>query len=113
MARHRRGYSGEHVSALLSVKLTPSQRAALDARAAASGLPVSMLARTLLTGGRLPKAGADPATLRALMAEINRLGNNINQMARIANQTGRIRSERALEAVTAEIIETLRKVVGA
>ena len=112
MARHRRGYTGEHVSELLGVKLTPSQMAQLRDRAAASGLPVSMLARTLLTGGRLPKPGADPATLRAVMAEINRLGNNVNQLARIANQTGRIRSEAALEAVTVEIIDTLRKVVG-
>ena len=113
MSRHRRGYTGERFTELLGVKLTPSQSAALAGRAAASGLPVSALARSLLTGGRLPKPGADPAALRALMAEINRLGNNINQMARVANQTGRIRSEAALEAVTAQIIETLRKVVGA
>ena len=112
MARHRRGYTGEHVSELLGVKLTPSQMAQLRDRASASGLPVSMLARTRLTGGRLPKPGADPVTLRAVMAEINRLGNNVNQLARIANQTGRIRSEAALEAVTVQIIDTLRKVVG-
>ena len=72
-----------------------------------------MCIRDRLTGARLPKAGADPATLRALMAEINRLGNNINQLARIANQTGRIRSEQALEAVTVQIIDTLRKVIDA
>ena len=112
MARHRRGYTGERYSELLCVKLTPSQRAELARQAEASGVPVSYLARVVLTGTRLPRIGANAQTLRSLTAQIAHIGNNINQLARIANQTGEIRSAVALEAVTAQIIDTLKKVVG-
>ena len=76
------------------------------------GLPLSTLVRAKLTNGRLPEAGCDPAALRALTAQLARIGNNLNQLAHHANQAGQIRSETAVEAVTARIIETLDKVVG-
>ena len=113
MSRHRRGYTGERFTELLGVKLTPTQRAELAARAEAAGLPVSDFARRMLTGSRARPSGIDPATARQFTAQLAHLGNNLNQLARIANQTGRIRSEETLERVTAEIIATMRKVVGA
>ena len=112
MARHRRGYTGERYTAPITVKLTPSQHAAVTAEAEARGLLLSDLARAKLIGRRLPKAGADPQTIRALTAQIAHIGNNLNQLTRIANQTGSIRNEQAIEAVTAQIVETLRQVVG-
>ena len=57
-------------------------------------------------------SGLDPATARAIIAEINRLGNNINQLSKVANQTGELRRLDALDAVTEEIKAALRKVVG-
>jgi hypothetical protein len=115
MSRHRRGYTGERFTELLGVKLTPSQRAELVARAEAAGLPVSDFARRLITGtpDRRPATGLDPTTARQFTAQLAHLGNNLNQIAKVANQTGRIRSEESLERVTAEIIATMRKVVGA
>ena len=113
MARHRRGFTGERFSELVGVYLTPTQRAELAARAEASGLPVSDFARRLLTGARARSTtGIDPATARQFTAQLAHLGNNLNQLAKVANQTGKIRSEEALERVTAEIIATMRKVVG-
>ncbi len=115
MSRHRHGYTGERFTELLGVKLTPSQRAELAARAEAAGLPVSDFARRLITGTRPVRSetGLDPATARQVAAQLAHLGNNLNQLAKIANQTGRIRSEESLERVTEEIIATMRKVVGA
>ena len=112
MARHRRGYTGERYTALVSVKMTPTQRAELVARADTSGLPLSDFARRTLTGARPRSSGIDPATARQFTAQLAHLGNNLNQLAKIANQTGKIRSEEALERVTAEIVATMRKVVG-
>ena len=113
MARHRRGYTGERYTAPLTIKLAPSQRAMIEEEAAARGVLVSELARAKLTGRRLPQGSTDPQTLRTLTVQLAHLGNNLNQLAKVANQTGKIRSETALEAVTTQIIETLRKVVGA
>lgn len=112
MARHRRGYTGERYTNPITVKLTPSQRAAIAAEAEARGLPLSDLARAKLTGGRLPQAGADPQTIRAFTVQLAHLGNNLNQIALRANQSGQIRSEEAVEAVTAQIIATLKQVIG-
>jgi hypothetical protein len=112
MARHGRDYTGERYSAQIRVQTTPSQRAALRREAAARDLPLSALVRAKLTGGRVPEAGRDPAAIRALTAQLARIGNNLNQLAHHANQAGRIRSEAAIEAVTARIIDTLDKVVG-
>lgn len=113
MARHRRGYTGERYTELVGVKLTPTQRAELGRRAEAAGLPLSDFVRRALTSARLRSTGIDPATARQLTAQLAHLGNNLNQMAKIANQTGRIRSEESLATLTAEIIATMRKVVGA
>jgi hypothetical protein len=113
MARHRRGYTGERYTDPITVKLTPSQRAAVTAEAEARGMLLSDLARAKLIGKRLPKAGVDPQTIRALTVQIAHIGNNLNQLARIANQTGRIRSEQAIDALMAEIAETLLKVSAA
>jgi hypothetical protein len=112
MARHRRGYTGERFSALQPVWLTATQRAELAARAEAAGLPVSDFARRLLTGVRTRPSGIDPAAARQFTAQLAHLGNNLNQLAKVANQTGKIRSEETLERVTAEIIAAIRKVVG-
>jgi len=111
MARHKRDYTGERYSAQIRVQLTPSQHAAIRREATTRGLPLSALVRAKLTGGRLPEVGRDPAAIRALTAQLARIGNNLNQLTHHANQTGRIRSETAIEAVTARIITTLDKVV--
>ena len=52
----------------------------------------------------------DPQALRALAVEITRVGNNVNQMAKIANETRAVPQERHLREVAAEIKATLEKV---
>jgi hypothetical protein len=113
MARHRAGYSGERLTAALSLKMTPSERAELERRAALSGLHVSDYARRRVLGGAAPKPmpGRDPRAVRKLAAEIAAVGNNLNQLARVANTTGKIRAERALEALMDQIADAMARVI--
>jgi hypothetical protein len=74
-------------SARLNLRLLPDERAELDQRAAALGLTPSDYARRLATGSRVAAVTArraDPALVLAL----NRIGVNLNQIARAANSDG-------------------------
>lgn len=87
MARYERTFVGEHRTRSLGVKLTPSERAELEAAAVAEGVPLSTYVRELCLR-RSPTVVA--ATRRnpeakALMFELSAIGNNLNQLARRAN----------------------------
>jgi len=65
----------------------------------------------LLSDLKAPAPSArDPQALRALAVEITRVGNNVNQMAKIANETRALPHERQLREVAALIRSTLEKV---
>ena len=79
--------------ARLSVRLAPDDRAFLAERAAArdmaSATYVSVLVRAHLRGlAPLPKA--ELMTLKRSVAELSAIGRNLNQIARVANQSGRM-----------------------
>jgi hypothetical protein len=89
MARHRKTYTGERRTVHLGVQLTPSERAELDAAAAEAGAGLSQYVRELcLRRAAAPStvAGArrNPEAKR-LMNELSWIGNNLNQLARVAN----------------------------
>ena len=82
----------------ITIRLTEAELAAVRNKAAARGMSMSNLARKLLvdvehieisqtrrrrgaTPARLPAPTADPALVR----EVARIGNNVNQLARWAN----------------------------
>lgn len=83
MARPRK----EHIEARserLNLRLTQGERATLEAKAAAAGVPPSDYARRVALGGRLAivqTKAADPQLVLAL----NRIGVNLNQIARAIN----------------------------
>ena len=89
MARYRRSYDGEKRTEYIGFKITPSERAELEKAAAATGASLSQHTRELclcqsaaaqiVTGNR-----RDPAT-RALINELAAVGNNLNQLSRLAN----------------------------
>jgi len=84
----------------LRVQLTPTARAALEARAAQSGLNLSQYARKVLLSETQAQPAPRPSTLaiRALAAQFGRLGNNINQLARWANERdGALPAQKTLE----------------
>ena len=68
---------------MISIRLTDAERRKLSQICAVSGLPVSAVLRQLISGVTILQR--PPKELHDLYAEINRIGTNINQIARKAN----------------------------
>jgi hypothetical protein len=89
MARYRKSDVGERRTASLRLQLTPSERAELEEGAAAAGTHLSQYVRELC----LRRAAAAPVVAgtkrnreaRGLAYQLNVIGNNLNQLARVAN----------------------------
>ena len=74
---------GERRRCHLSIALTATERALLDARAASAGLrPAVYLRQAALAGAAAVDRRAD---LTRLHVELRRIGNNLNQLAHAAN----------------------------
>lgn len=83
--------------------------------AESKGVSLSDLVRSLLTGQRLRKRRDPPRVDPALLRELARLGNNLNQLAHAANRRDPITAT-ALLARLIEIdreLSTLRRVYSA
>ena len=63
--------------------MTPEK---LSALAVKSGQPKSSVIRALINGAAIREP--PPADYRAMMSELHAIGNNLNQIARVANATG-------------------------
>jgi hypothetical protein len=87
VARYTDDFSGEHRTSAIGVKLTPAERQELEAAAAARGEGLSEYIRELCFRRSAPAVGgvSRNADARALAHELSRVGNNLNQLARIAN----------------------------
>lgn len=76
----------------VTVRMTPEERAQLEALSSRSGLAAGAFLRAAAFGGAGPRAqrrpSADHAVLRQLLGELGRVGNNINQIARTLNTGG-------------------------
>ena len=68
---------------MISVRLTAAEREKLRRLCEVSGLPVSAVLRQLISGATIRQR--PPGELHELYLEINRIGTNINQIARKAN----------------------------
>lgn len=114
MARRAKDDSGERRTSGLRVQMTPSEKAELQLRAATTGRSLSDFARlVLLSDAKKPAPSPrSPQAIRALAGEISRVGNNINQLARYANEMRHPPSERALQQATAELVAALQKVMA-
>ena len=66
------------------VRLSPAERAAWDAKAAAAGVPLSTLLRRAMARTRTWTAPAADIE-RERNVQVARIGNNLNQLARWAN----------------------------
>jgi hypothetical protein len=91
MARHRKTYTGERRTVHLGVQLTPTERAELEEAAAQSGASLSQYVRELClrrsdVAAAVGGARRNPEAKR-LMYELSAIGNNLNQLTRVANTT--------------------------
>lgn len=94
----------------LEVMVTGSGRAEIAARADALGLPLSAYMRSVALGVEPParKAGVDAEAVAAL----NRVGSNLNQLAKIGNKSGTLNAGqiKALGAVLSQVKQTAGKI---
>lgn len=100
MPRYERNYAGEKRTEFLGLQLTPSERAELEDAAEGQGAPtLSAYARELLfrRSAAVVAATRRNPEARALLRELNAIGNNLNQLARHANSTGELGPERLAE----------------
>jgi hypothetical protein len=116
MARHKQSYSGERLTTGLRVQLTPSQREELAASAAASGASISDFAREQLfrRGGQTMVAGGvrrNPEA-KALLDELRRIGNNLNQLSYHANTDGRLPEQRELDQTITQLKAAMARVIA-
>lgn len=101
----------------LTVRLTEDERAAIDAAAERAGLMTGSYARQKLLGGPAPRQVRRPPVerreLARLLGEVGKIGSNLNQLARAANQGSYVRGVEietalaGLDDVRAAILSTL------
>src|SRR5258707_7036468 len=108
MARHRKTYTGERRTVHLGVQLTPSERAELELAATEAGASLSQYVRELCL-----RRAAEAATVggarrnpeaKRLLHELSAIGNNLNQLARVANTKRQAPQEVELRA-TIEVLK--------
>ncbi len=92
MARYRRSYAGERRSETIRSWVTPTEREAVQQAAKEAGACLSDYVRQLCIR-RLGDPTVVAGTRRnpdakALKDELHAIGNNLNQLTRMAHQTG-------------------------
>lgn len=113
---------GEKRSELIGMRVTPSEKAEIESRAAIAGLAPSDYSRSLSLGFKpsAPSSGvADPAVislLNRLALETSRVGNNVNQLARVVHRGREIpewwrEAAGEVKTVSAEIRTTLERLL--
>ena len=96
---------------LINFRATDDERAALEGLAQAEGLTLgsyirsSLLPKVRTLSRRRPRV--DEAAISKLYATLNRIGNNINQIAHAMN-AGQVQEAAVLERIEAEFTATLK-----
>lgn len=93
---------------LLRVRLSAEERRTIRARAEECGKPTSTFVRELALGS-VPRARPGRVEEK-LIYHLGRIGNNLNQLARRANATGRLPERRSLDTVLEELLGALRRI---
>ncbi len=76
---------------LMKFHVTQSEADLIKKKIAASGFGKEKFLRTIAIEGRIYKQ--DLESIRMLATEINKIGVNINQIAKVANETGSVESD--------------------
>lgn len=112
MARYQQDYAGERRTAHVGLQLTPSERADLEAAAGQRGQAISEYVREMCfhRPGPAPEFRRNPVK-RELLFELRALGNNLNQLTRIANTNGEITRPDELHETLALVRAAIAKVL--
>lgn len=101
MEKNRSGSNKRKRQNQLLIRLTDDERVQLDQDADRVGATTASYARQVLVDAPIPKQSKRPAVeielLRKTLAELNKIGSNINQLARSHNQ-GLIPYQHSVEA---------------
>jgi hypothetical protein len=116
MARYSATDTSERRTASLRSWVTAEEKKRLEAAAERAGAGLSEYIRELC----LRRAGKAPVVAgtrrnplaKSLADELRAIGINLNQLARIANQTGEVRHERELGETLGVLKATMAKVIG-
>ncbi len=88
----------------VTVSLNERERALVEAKAVRAGLPVAAYLRAAGAGRRLDRRIND-----RVYHQLARIGVNVNQMARVANASGRLPELERLRALSEELLEMRRR----
>ena len=104
----------ERRTAALHVQLTPDEKAEIERRAKASGNRKSDYARiVLLSDLKAPAPPAqDPAAIAELGYQLSKIGTNINQLTKVANEVKDLPLVAELKAIGDRIFAALDRVYG-
>src|SRR5271165_718806 len=113
MARYRAEDRGERRTAFVGFQVTPTERVELERRAAKAGRSLSDFARIVLLSDLKDPAPAehDPEAIRSLAFQLSKIGTNLNQLAKVANERRVLPREAELKGVADQIVRTLDKVL--
>ena len=108
---------GKYARRFLSVRMTDAEKETIKRRATAYSMSLSDFARTVLLSElkEPPPSRTDPAAIRALMFELSKVGTNLNQLAKRANEAAKIGGEKelaALMAMEAELRAVAAQIAG-
>lgn len=93
------------------VLFSPEEWTAVESRARECGVRANCYIRETVLGS-VPRTRPH-GTTRQLVVAINRIGNNLNQLARVANESGDLPRETDFDALREELMDALAQVLGA
>lgn len=96
----------ERRSIQIKVGLTPSQYVKIEERAESAGLSDVELIRRLAISQQFHTV---PAINRSALIELNKIGINLNQIAKAVNSRADVNFEQALESIKYDIKEIAQK----
>lgn len=109
MARRHAADASERRTVHVGFYVTPSERADIEMLAARTGLsPSELCRRKLFTRGakELPVA-RDVKAIRDLIVAVTRVGTNLNQMQKLANETRQVPTAQRLDPILEKVMEAL------